>query len=106
MRGVLVAAAVVGALAVGGLPALALVTTSQDGAPAPAAAVRAERAGPPPWAKGPGRGQQGKDKVGHGTAMREWAHCVGDAARKLDPGEKLDPEAACGDKPTPPGHRR
>jgi hypothetical protein len=34
--------------------------------------------------------------------MRSWAHCVADAATRLDQGEKLDPEAACGTRPEPP----
>lgn len=51
---------------------------------------------PPGWAKHrPG-------ETPHGWAMRTWAHCVADAAAKLDDGEKLDPEAACGTRPEPP----
>jgi len=54
---------------------------------------------PPGWAKHPGkiRGH------GHGMAMRQWAHCVGDATRELADGERLDREQACGGRPVPPG---
>lgn len=51
---------------------------------------------PPGWAKHrPGA-------TPHGWAMRTWAHCVADAAARLDEGEKLDPEDACGTRPEPP----
>jgi hypothetical protein len=51
---------------------------------------------PPGWAK------HRAGATPHGWAMRTWAHCVADAAAKLDQGEKLDPEAACGPRPEPP----
>lgn len=42
------------------------------------------------------------DGASHGEAMRAWAKCVSGQAGK--DAEGFDPEAACGAKPTPPGH--
>ncbi len=52
----------------------------------------------------PGRSGRGGALVGpsHGEAMRAWAKCVSGQAGK--DAEGFDPEAACGVKPTPPGH--
>lgn len=52
----------------------------------------------------PGRSRRGAALVGpsHGEAMRAWAKCVSGQAGK--DAEGFDPEAACGAKPTPPGH--
>lgn len=37
------------------------------------------------------------------TSKKEWARCVGDAARDQARGRgRFDPEAACGPKPRPP----
>jgi hypothetical protein len=133
MRGLLAATAVLGVVAIGGLPVLALALA--DAETGPDAGVSAQvsdqvsagalRPGPPPWAHGhgkrdddtddpPGWARHGdlvppgwaKNHAGrspHGWAVREWAHCVADAAADLDGGQKLDPEAACGERPTPPG---
>lgn len=52
----------------------------------------------------PGQSGRGGAVAGpsHGEAMRAWAACVsGQAGRDA---EGFDPEAACGVKPTPPGH--
>jgi hypothetical protein len=52
----------------------------------------------------PGRSGHGGAMVGpsHGEAMKAWAKCVSGQAGK--DAEGFDPEAACGAKPTPPGH--
>jgi hypothetical protein len=145
MRGLLAATAVLGVIAIGGLPVLALtLADAETGAGDTAPTAADQRPGPPAWAHGRG-GKPGKpDKVKgdddradgddddgaetdgppgwarhgdtvppgwvkhhagrtpHGWAMREWAHCVADAAADLPSGEKLDPEAACGVRPDPP----
>ena len=145
MRGLLAATAVLGVVAIGGLPVLALALADAETGPDPQVSAQvstaALRPGPPPWAHGhgkPGRDDKAGDdhKAGedrdddadgppgwarhgdlvppgwarnhagrspHGWAVREWAHCVADAAADLDGGQKLDPEAACGKRPTPPG---
>jgi hypothetical protein len=153
MRGVVAATAVLGVLAVGGLPAAALVVAAEETG-TPDAAVAQERTGPPPWANGQARGHD-KDKGGaaedkggaakdkapratkptddakregaqrgrregpppgwgrhhqgrspHGWAVREWARCLAGAAEELPEGRRLDPHAACGGKPEPPGHAK
>ena len=141
MRGLVAATAVLGVIAIGGLPALAL--TLSDAETGTAAQTTADRRpGPPPWAHGhkagkadkadkddkdekaredddraggppgwarhgdqvpPGWARNHPGKTPHGWAMRVWAHCVADAAADLPSGEKLDPEAACGARPAPPG---
>jgi hypothetical protein len=141
MRGLLAATAVLGVVAIGGLPVLALTLADAE---TDRQVSAARPPGPPPWAHGQGKPDQddepgdddkagkGRDKDGagppgwarhgdsvppgwaknhagrspHGWAVREWAHCVADAAADLDSGEKLDPEAACGARPTPPGALR
>ncbi len=148
MRGLVAATAVLGVIAIGGLPVLALTLADAEtgtGDTTPTAADR--RPGPPPWAHGqgkdgkpakpdkakgddrdeaddedddgaeadarpgwagradqvpPGWAKHHPGRAPHGWAMREWAHCVGDAAADLTSGEKLDPEAACGARPEPP----
>jgi hypothetical protein len=148
MRGLLAATAVLGVVAIGGLPVLALtLADAETGAGDTTQTAIDQRPGPPAWAHGHGRdGKPGKpdkakdddrhddqgdarddaEKDGrpgwarhgdqvtpgwakqhagrtpHGWAVREWAHCVADAAAKLPDGEKLDPEAACGARPAPP----
>ena len=133
MRGLLAATAVLGVVAIGGLPVLALTLADAETGPDAQVGAAARRPGPPPWAHGHGKPDQddkaGEDRDGkgppgwarhghlvppgwaknhagrspHGWAVRDWAHCVADAAADLDSGEKLDPEAACGERPTPPG---
>lgn len=149
MRGLLAATAVLGVVAIGGLPVLALTLADAETGPDTQVSAAARRPGPPPWAHGHGKpdhddkardDKDGDDRAGedrdddrdddgdgppgwarhgdlvppgwaknhagrspHGWAMREWAHCVADAAADLGSGEKLDPEAACGARPTPPG---
>ena len=123
------ATAVAGVLVIGGLPALALTLADQETGSDGTAATAPGQPGPPAWAHGNARGHQkpGKgDKDGapgwtrhdgrvppgwarnhdgrapHGWAMREWAHCVADAAARRADGAKPAPEAACGERPTPP----
>lgn len=69
--------------------------------------------GPPAWARGGADGKQRGAPPGwarnhggatpHGWAVREWAQCLADAAKGLGPGQRLDPVAACGEKPASPG---
>lgn len=154
MKGLVAATAVLGVLAIGGIPALALTLadneTGSASTPQEARQEGAERQpGPPPWANGQGKGHhkddKGKDDKGkdekkesdrdgggkgqpgwsrhgdqvppgwarnhegrspHGWAMREWAHCLADAAAALGDGERLDPEAACGERPAPQREKR
>jgi hypothetical protein len=122
-------AALVGALAIGGLPAAAGVLTEAP-TPATESPARAEKGevrrghGPPDHAKayglrakregepradarerpGQGRGHDLGHRHGkrmsalgrrHGEQMRVWSSCV--SRHQQDP-------AACGTKPTPPGH--
>lgn len=64
MRGFLTATAVLGVLAIGGLPALALTLAADETAPAPSAQVDSTPGnGMPPWAQGKahGRDKAGKD---------------------------------------------
>jgi hypothetical protein len=143
MRGVFTATAVLGVLAIGGLPALALTLAADETAPDEVATTDAGRPGPPPWAQGRARGHD-DDKAGskadkdvkkaereaekgergrgtevppgwgrhhqgrspHGWAVRDWAHCLADAAKALPEGEELDPQQACGGKPESPGKTR
>jgi hypothetical protein len=138
VRGLLAATAVVGVLAIGGLPTLALTLADEETGSDRSTAASQQQPGPPPWAHGKARGHEKrsgddrahqdkqKDKAGHpgwmrhdgrvppgwarnhagrtphGWAMRAWAHCVVDAAAGLTDGEKLDPVAACGERPEPP----
>ena len=138
MRGFLASTAVLGVIAVGGVPALGLAMTGEETTPEDqrsAAAPEDEREGPPPWARGRG-GPKAADEAGpdqgppawarggadgkqrgtppgwvrnhggatpHGWAVRDWAHCLADAAKDLEPGQTLDPARACGDKPASPG---
>jgi hypothetical protein len=37
------------------------------------------------------------------AGVRAWAHCVSE--QKADESERFVPEVACGERPTPPGHR-
>lgn len=143
MKGLLAATAVLGVLAIGGLPTLALtLADNETGADTAAQVDSADQPGPPPWAHGHAKGHQKdgkpakKDKAGrdeqgaggdgrpgwarnggqvppgwaknhpgrspHGWAMRDWAHCLADAAGELGQGEKLDVEAVCGARPAHP----
>ena len=70
--------------------------------------------GPPAWARGGTDGKQRGAPPGwvrnhggatpHGWAVGEWAHCLADAAQGLEPGQRPDRTAACGEKPMSPGH--
>ena len=135
MRGLVPAAVVTGVLLAGGLPAVALTSSADDSrdssdAPSVPSAAAGTEPGPPPWAHArrhhsagedddraedddrPGHGRKGEHGPpagrgnGHGRQMRAWAHCVGDAARALPSGARLDPEKACGDRPEPPGRSK
>jgi len=139
MRGFLASTAVLGVIAVGGVPALGLAMTGEETAPAEqrtATGSEDDREGPPPWARGRGGPKGADDKARpdqgppawagggtdgtqrgtppgwarnhggatpHGWAVREWAHCLADAAKDLEPGQRLDRTAACGEKPASPG---
>jgi hypothetical protein len=111
MRGIVAATAVLGVVAIAGLPSLAL-TLADDDTGTGTGSSRVERDGPPGWARArhdvpPGWARNHAGAAPHGWAVREWAHCVADAAAHRAEGEKLDPEAACGARPEPPrGPRR
>jgi hypothetical protein len=141
MRGFLASTAVLGVIAVGGVPALGLVMTGEETTPSDertATAPKSDRQGPPPWARGRGGAEGADDKVGpdqgppawarggadgkqrgappgwarnhggatpHGWAVREWAHCLADASKGLEAGQRPDP-AACGEKPVSPGQAK
>lgn len=113
MKGLVATTAVLGVLAIGGLPALALTlaadeteraeepsTTLAEGPP--------DAPGPPPWAQGenrqppPGWVRNHGGARPHGWAVREWAHCRADAARSGQAGGPGGPEVDCGPKPAPP----
>lgn len=62
----------------------------------------------PRWSQGrpPGLAREkgpGADRTPHGWLMRDWAHCVAGADKPK--GQRFDPEAVCGTRPTPPGQR-
>ena len=140
MRMLVGVVAVVGALATGGVPALAFTmgqaeqgvqTAGQtavgqgpdkpadknaDGKPGygPPAHASSRHNGDKP-AKQDRAGERGKagnagahgkemSALGraHAAAMRDWAACVSE--QPGNQAESFDPEAACGDKPAPPGH--
>lgn len=69
-------------------------------------------AGPPPWAASrgdhvpPGADRRHQGRSPHGHAVRTWAHCVAEAARGLEPGERLEDASAHCVKPVPPGHAK
>lgn len=109
MRGIVAAAAVLGVVAIAGLPTLALTLADEETG---TGSSRVERGGPPGWARAghdvpPGWARNHAGAAPHGWAVREWAHCVADGSAHLADGEKRDPEAACGARPEPPrGPRR
>lgn len=107
MRGLLATTAVLGVLAIGGLPVLALTLAVDETGPGrePTTVLEdADGPGGPPWAQGedreppPGWVRNHGGATPHGWAVREWAHCRADAAR-----DGRDP-LTCGAKPTSPGH--
>lgn len=120
MRGLVTTTAVLGVLAIGGLPALALTLAAEETGPDVESTTTlvggADHVGkPPPWAQGHGPGEDrdtrpgvrgGHDEAPHGWAVRQWAHCLADAARDREPGERLDSGSECGGKPVPPGHAK
>jgi len=116
MRGFLASTAVLGVIAVGGVPALGLVMTGEETTPSDqrtATGSEREAEGPPPWAAQgknrttpPGWARNHGGAAPHGWAVREWAHCVAAAAQGLEPGQRLDRAGACGEKPAPPGQAK
>lgn len=109
VKGTLAAGALLGVLAIGGLPALAHTMAADEPTAADAADAWQPGDGAPPWSNGHHRGQaekgqtpRGKTAKGrthHGAAMREWAHCLAGAEKPSAEWKKV-----CGPKPTPPGH--
>lgn len=72
MKGLLTATAVLGVLAIGGLPVLALNLAADETQPAPSAQVEGTPDdGMPPWGKAHGRDKAGKDAVKDKDARRE-----------------------------------
>lgn len=144
MRPLMWVGAVLGALLIGGVPAVAFTLAANDhpAGSTPAAAVgdRTERAdrpdkpgnGPPSHANSrhnrvdgekPGKqakpekhnhpfadgapGAPGAHGRAHAAAMKEWASCVAEKAPAHDDAEgEFEPEAACGEKPLPPGKQK
>jgi hypothetical protein len=129
MKAMLTATAVIGALAAGSLPALALTLTgAESGHPAGATVVRAaapaadsddakdpkdakEEAGTPGWMRPghaklpPGWVRNHQGGTPFGWQMRSWAKCVSDSAAGANESQDVTPPANCGTKPTPPhGH--
>lgn len=104
MRGLVATTAVLGVVAIGGLPALALTLAADETGPAAerTTTLVEERGSPPPWAQGGG--------TPHGWAVRAWAHCVRDhlrdAAGERVPGTAPEPRSACGEKPLSPGQAK
>jgi len=102
--------AVLGALAIGGIPAIAFTLAQAEhglaGTSSGDAADDKPGNGPPEWANSRHNGDK-KQKANkhaeemsslgraHGEAMRKWAACVSEHA-----GDK----SVCDPKPTPPGH--
>lgn len=145
MKGLVATTAVLGVLAIGGLPALALTLASEETGPdtEPTTTLVEDaddtgRPGPPPWAQGRGPGEDRGDegdsetedegepgwarggndepppgwarnhdgRIPHGWAVREWASCLADQAGDRQPGEPVDPEGVCGEKPESPGQAK
>lgn len=101
MKGLVATTAVLGVLAIGGLPALALTLaaeeTGRDTQPPSTLgwAKGTDREPPPGWVRNHG------GATPHGWAVREWAHCRADQAAG-----RADAEADCGPKPVSPGHAK
>ena len=119
MRGLVATTAVLGVLAIGGLPALALTLAAEETRPdaEPTTTLVQDpddtgRPGRPPWAQGedreppPGWTRNHGGATPHGWAVREWASCMGDAAAGREPGAQPDPSGACGEKPLSPGQAK
>lgn len=134
--------ALLGVLATGGLPVLALNLTSDEAVTDAATPSTTDPGGPPsePPGKAAGRDkddpratakppkkakQEGKGSSGepgwarrtevppgwaknhggqrpYGWAVREWAHCMADAAAKQGQGQRANPSTTCGEKPAKP----
>lgn len=125
MKGLVATTAVLGALAIGGLPALALTLAVEESGPAaePATTLVEETAtdedppardAGPGWARGatgppPGWVRNHDGRSPHGWAVREWAHCrsgEADLSGKPDAsrsGPQGRPQGDCGQKPVSPG---
>lgn len=121
---------VLGALTIGGIPAIAFTLAQAEhglaGTNSGDVADDKPGNGPPPWANSRHNGDKGdkgdkekgakKEKSNkhaqkmsalgraHGEAMRKWAACVSDHARNQPDDAGFNPEVACGTKPIPPGH--
>lgn len=123
--------AVLGALAIGGVPAVAFTLAQADH---PLSSTSSGNAaddkpghGPPEWANSRHNGEKDKNKsekakgpkldkatkhaekmssLGreHGEAMRMWAACVSEKAGHQPDDDGFDPAVACDTKPIPPGH--
>ena len=118
--------AVLGALAIGGLPAIAFTLAQAEHGLAGTSAgdSRDDKPGngPPEHANSRHNGDKDeangakKEKANkhaeemsslgraHGEAMRAWAACVSEKAGNQSDDAGFDPEVACGAKPIPPGH--
>ncbi len=76
MRGFLASTAVLGVIAVGGVPALGLVMTGEETTPSDQRTATErddDREGPPPWARGRGRTKGADDKADADQGPPAWA---------------------------------
>jgi hypothetical protein len=76
MRGFLASTAVLGVIAVGGVPALGLVMTGEETTPTDqrtATGPEDDREGPPPWARGRGGTKKADDEAGADKGPPAWA---------------------------------
>ena len=115
MRGLVASTAVLGVLAIGGVPALAMTLTSDEAEPRqePATTLAeddddAARSGPPAWAQNPDRQPPpgwARNHAGakpYGWTVRAWAYCLSQAEADRGAGESVSPRARCGEKPAKP----
>jgi hypothetical protein len=88
MRGFLASTAVLGVIAVGGVPAIGLAMTGEETAPSEqrtAAAPEGEREGPPPWARGRGGPKGADDKADPDKGPPAWARGGADGKQRGTP---------------------
>ena len=116
MKGLIAAATAAGALAIGGTYVLAptIAGDSRDGTGQRADySALDQRSGPAPWADGKAywHADDGKAAaaqvagVERFATMGLWADCVAQAWSQRLHAEKLNPEKACGPRPTPETRR-
>jgi hypothetical protein len=88
MRGFLASTAVLGVIAVGGVPAIGLAMTGEETAPTDqrtATDPEGDREGPPPWARGRGGPKDADDKAGPDQGPPAWARGGADGKQRGTP---------------------